>query len=167
MAPNREHGRAVPVSAVPLPELAFDLAEGAASSLPAGRTETPVNVLPELVCERQGVTPGLVLQLSLHLRSQAGPGEVALDLFRLFVAVNQLDASFRGTGLIPDDAQCEALAGGRMRVVLRPREPDGAAGRLARLAEAINTAANPPALAQQPPYRSIERWEAKVLPSAA
>jgi hypothetical protein len=168
MLPNRKYGRAVAVSAIPLPELVFDLSEGGAPVTPHGKTETPVNILPELVFDLHAGEPTPALQLNLFLRLQATPGEVALDLFRFVEAVNQLDLTFRGTGLTPDDALCQAApTGEKMRIVLRPRGPEGAADRLARLAAAINAKADPAVPMQRLSYRSIERWEATVLPSAA
>jgi hypothetical protein len=168
MLPNRKYGRSAAVSAVPLPELVFDLSEGGASATPRGKTETPANILPELVVDLHAADPVPALQLNLFLRSQATPGEVALDLFRFVVAVNQLDLTLRGTGLAPDEALCEAApTGEKMRIVLRPRGPEGAAERLAWLAEAINGGTNPAVPMQRLNYRSIERFEAKVLPSAA
>jgi hypothetical protein len=168
MLPSRKVGRAVAVSAAPLPELIFDLSEGGAPATPLGKTETPVNILAEFVFDLHAAEPAPALQLSLYLRSQATPGEVALDLFRFVVAVNQLDLSFRGTGLTPDDALCEAAPTGEtMRIVLRPRGLEGAVDRLVRLAEAINGVTNPAVPMQRLNYRSIERWEAIVLPAAA
>jgi hypothetical protein len=168
MLPSRKYGRAVAVSAALLPELVFDLSAGGTSAVPIGKTETPVNILPELVFDPHAAEPAPALQLSVFVRPQATPGEVALDLFRFVEAVNQLDLTFRGTGLTPDDALCEAApTGERMRIVLRPRGPEGAADRLAQLAEAINGGKHPAVPLQGPNYRSIERCEAKVLPAAA
>ncbi len=85
---------------------------------------------------------------------------MALDLFRLYTAVNQLELSRRGAGLVPDDASgADAPSNGTLRVTFKPVEPDGAAERLAVIVSAIGEALKK--------YPSIERCEAIVVPVAA
>jgi hypothetical protein len=158
MNPNRDYGRTEPGPVHILPELLFDLSEG--ESLPAnlGQTEVPVVVLPEVVFDLLP-KPVPSLQLTVFLRPEATPGQVALDLFRLYTAMNQLELTHRGAGLAPDDASSEGTpSNGMMRITFKPVEPDGAAERLAAIVTAIGEA--------QTEYSSIERCEATVLTPA-
>src|SRR5439155_20136165 len=119
-----------------------------------GKTEVPVVVLPELAFDMTATEPVPSLQMTLTLRPGATPGQVALDLFRLYAAVNQLELSQHGAGLIPDDAACESTANaGTMRVTFRPADPNGAAVRLATVVSAMSGVLK---------YPSIVRCEAKV-----
>src|SRR5947208_1111028 len=121
MTPNHKHGQTEPAPVHVLPELAFDLSEGQPLAATPGQTEVPVVVLPELAFDMSATEPVPSLQMTLTLRPGATPGQVALDLFRLYAAVNQLELSQHGAGLIPDDTACESTANaGTMRVTFRP-----------------------------------------------
>ena len=143
------------------------MSEGQQLPSTLGKTSASVNLLPERVFDLQPAQPVPALELSLSLRPGAAPGEVALDLLRLYVSLNQLELSQRGAGLTPDENLCQATAiDGNMRITLKAREPNGAPERLARLAKLINEAANSGPDAP-PRYASIERCQAQVLPDAA
>lgn len=149
-----------------LPELVFDLSEGQPQPLALGKTDTPVHLLPELACELVRPEQVPVLQLSLSLRPGALPAEVALDVLRLYAALNRLERSYRGAGLNPDDAAWErAAAGTTMRINLKPADPAGAGDRLAKLVRTINSTADNSADVMR--YPSIERCEAQVIRTAA
>jgi hypothetical protein len=166
MTPDQEYGRTAPAPVHVLPELTFDLAEGRPLPATLGKTTAPVHVLPELAFDLRPGEPGPVLQLTVSLRPGATPGEVALDLFRLYRVLNQLELSQRGGGLIPVDALCDVTpTDGTIRVTFRTADPDGAAERLTKLVSAINGAAGGPPN-ELTPYRSIERWKAQVVADA-
>jgi hypothetical protein len=167
MNPHEEYGQTTPVPVNILPELAWDVSEGQPLPTTLGKTEAPVVILPELVCDLKPVEPVPALQLRLSLRTGSPPGEVALDLFRLYTALNQLELSHRGSGLTLEDALCDVLpTNGTMRITFKPTDPNGAADRLTELVRVINEmSTNEPGLRQ--PYRSIERWEAQMVPVAA
>ncbi len=132
MPTNRDYGQTELAPVQVLSEIVFDLSEGQPLPATLGKTEMPVVVLPEVAFDMRPTEPVPSLQLTLSLRPGATPGQVALDLFRLYAAVNQLELSEHGAGLIPDDASCESTTNdGTMRVTFRPADPKGAAGRLA------------------------------------
>jgi len=163
MSTDRESGRATGVPAKLLPGQTFDLSEGQRLPSTPGKTNAPVNLLPELGFDLRPGESVPALQLSLSLR----PGEVALDLLRLYVALNQLELGQHGAGLTPDEDLCQATSvAGEMCITLKATDPNGARDRLSRLAELINGVANigPDAL---PRYASIERCQAQVLMDAA
>jgi hypothetical protein len=94
------------------------------------------------------------------VRAGAAPGEVALDLFRLYAALNELERSYHGAGLTPGASHCDATpTNGILHVIFKPADPDGAEERLTRLAETIQSAIGH--------YPCIERWEAKVVRAVA
>jgi len=137
-----------------MPELAFDLSEGHPLPATLGQTESPVVLLPELAFDLSAAEPVPSLQMTLTLRPGATPGLVALDLFRLYAAVNQLELSEHGAGLIPDDASCESTTNdGTMRATFRPADPNGAANRLGMVVSAMSDALK---------YPSVVSCEAKV-----
>jgi hypothetical protein len=154
MTPNHPYGQTEPAPVYVLPELAFDLSEGQPLSATLGQTEVPVVVLPELAFDMSATEPVPSLQITLSLRTGAAPGQVALDLLRLYAAVNQLELSQHGAGLIPDAAAWDSTANdGTMRVTFRPADPNGAALRLANVVSAMSDALK---------FPSIVRCEAKV-----
>jgi len=169
MTANPEYGHTHPGAVKNLPEVVFDLSEGQAPSSAFGKTETAVHLLPEMAGELMPPEEVPVLELSLSLRPGATPLEVALDLFRLYAAVNRLERSYRGAGLTPDDASCQVTpTGGKMSLRFKPTEPAGALERLTRLVRTINEAVTDSADdAGSLRYRSIERCEAQVIPTAA
>src|SRR5262245_34572524 len=83
-----------------LPPQVFDLSEGSALE-GLGRAGLPVHNLPEVVFDLSQRHASPALELSLYLRSGVAGGELALDLFRLYAAVNQLELSHQGAGLTP------------------------------------------------------------------
>lgn len=167
MSREQEYGRAVPVPVDHLPELAFDMAGDRPAPSGLGKTDAPVSILPELPFDLQRAEPVPALQLSLQLRPGMTPTEVALDLFRLYTAVNQLELTHLGAGLILADALCDATpTNGEIQVTLKPADPSGAAERLTKIVSVINGAAAIKAGVRLE-YRSIERCEAKVVQVAA
>jgi hypothetical protein len=155
MAEQPKYGRCEIAEAAPLPELAFDLS-GGQSLEGLGRTDMPVHDLPPIMFDLLGAPAPAVLELSVSLRPGSPAGEVALDLFRLYAAVNELALSHPGGGLRPVGAG-ELAEDGTVRVTFAPAEPEGARERLQKIAEAINTAA---VGTQQ--YRAIDRCEARA-----
>src|SRR5262249_32693892 len=107
MNPKRKYGETEfgPVNI--LPALTIDMSGGQPLPPKLGETEIPVNVLPELAFDMSPDDILPVLQLRLTLRPGATPGQVALDLFRLYAAINQSDLSQQGSGLLPGEASCE------------------------------------------------------------
>jgi hypothetical protein len=157
MTPESEYGQTAPAPVTILPELALDLSEGQPLLSDLGKTDVPVHGLPELALDFGPTVPALHLQLTL--RAEVPPGLVSLDLFRLYAAVNQLDLSLHGAGLLPGEASYEdQTPNGTLSVTFKPAEPHGAAERLARVVSAINAAQN---------YPSLLRCEAKVISIAA
>jgi hypothetical protein len=169
MTANHEQGRTAPDAVNILPELELDLSEGKPGPSPLGKTQRPVNLLPELSWDQQADEAVPVLQLNLSLRPGATPEELALDLFRLYTAVNRLELSYYGSGLTPDGASCDLTpAGGKMRVTFKPATPAGAWERLTRLVRTINEASsNAVDAGATLQYASIERCEARVINTAA
>lgn len=157
MAPNDDYGRTEPTPVNVLPDMTFDLSEGQPLPSGPGKTEVPVALLPELAFDLRPTDPVPSLRIDVSLRAGATPGQVALDLFRLYAALNQLELSQHGAGLVPDDAG-GSTAGGTVRVTFRPADPSGAAERLASVTRAVGDAAR---------YPSIERCEVTVVPTAA
>jgi hypothetical protein len=157
MTPKSNCGQTALAPETILPELAIDMSEGQRLPSSLGKTEVPVHVLPEMAVDF-GLTVA-ALQLRLTLRPEATPGQVALDLFQLYAAVNQVELSLGGAGLLPRDATDEAAtANGTLSVTFQPANLDGAAERLAAVATAINGAKD---------YPSLQRCDAKLISVAA
>src|SRR4051794_30472280 len=102
MNEERKYGRTDFSPVAPLPEMPIDLADYRTLPPTLGKTETPVHVLRECVFDVHAAKQTPALQLKLHLRSGISATVLALDLFGLYGAVNQLELSHRGAGLIPD-----------------------------------------------------------------
>jgi hypothetical protein len=157
MTPESAYGQTAPASVTILPELAIDMSEGQSLPSELGKTEVPVHVLPELALDFGASVPALRLQLTLQ--PGVPPWQVSLDLFRLYAAVNQLDLSLHGAGLLPVEASYEAPASnGTFSVTFKPGEAHGAAERLARVVSAIK---------EMQDYPSLLRCEAKLVSIAA
>lgn len=107
MIPHDECDRSTAGPVQLLAEQVFDFSEGQPLAPTLGKTDRPVSILPELVLEGRPTGAAPALQLSLSLQPGTAPGEAALDLFRLYTAVNQLDVSHHGAGLIVDEARCD------------------------------------------------------------
>jgi hypothetical protein len=151
--PESKYGRTTPGPVIMLPELAIDMSEGRPLPSNLGRTEVPMSVIEGLPLDLGSTVPAL--QLRLTLRTGATPGQVAVDLFRLYAAVNQLDLTQGGTGLMPGEATYdEPTANGTLWVTFRPADPQGATGRLVRIISAIN---------QVHDFASLKGLEAKVV----
>jgi hypothetical protein len=157
MTHKANYGRTAIAPTTILPELATDLSTGQAGTPNPGQTEVPVHVLPEWAVEFGPTVPAL--QLRLTLKPGAAPGQVALDLFRLYAAVNRAELGQAGAGLLPGEASAdEPTAPGTVSVIFKPADPQGAAQRLAMVVSALQGA---------PDYPSLEGWEAKVISVAA
>jgi hypothetical protein len=169
MTPDGELGRTIPDPVRNLPEVLFDFSAAVQRTVALGRTQVPMRLLPEVAFDLQPAPATAVLQITVSLRPDATREEVALDLFRLYAAVNRLELSDRGSGLTPYDASFEAGAtGGEMRIRFTPTEPSGASERLARLVRTINrTINNPVAVEAALQYRSLEQCAAQVIQAAA
>jgi hypothetical protein len=140
-----------------LPELAIDMSDGQPLPSNLGKTVVPVHVLPELAVDFGPKVAALELRLTL--RPDATPGQVALDLFRLYAAVNALELNLGGSGLLPRDASHDAApSNGTLSVTFKPANNDGAAERLATVVNAIQGAQD---------YSSVQRCEAKLVSVAA
>src|SRR5436305_2031607 len=133
MTPDRKYGKAELGPINILPELTWDMFEGKPIPPGLGKTETPVTVLPEMACDFASEDTTPVLQLSVCLRPEAIPVQIALDLFRLYAAVHQLELSLGGRGLIPSGHANGTPAGTSLSVTFKPTDPTGAADRLASL----------------------------------
>jgi len=152
MTPESECGQTASAPVNILPELAMDMAEGQSLLSNLGKTEVPVHVLPELPLDWCPTVP--ILRLQLTFRPGAAPWQVSLDVFRLYAAVNQLDLSLHGAGLMPAEAfNEEPTSNGTISVTFKPAEAHGAAERLALVVSAINEVQN---------YPSLLRCEAKA-----
>jgi hypothetical protein len=113
-----------------------------------GRTDTPVNVLPSLAFDMQPQTPPPSLALTVRVRRDAQALDVAFDLCRLFATINQLEVKLGGAGLMLHEGFLQEQANGRKRavpteqinaaVLLVPTEANDAAGRLARVIDALH-----------------------------
>src|SRR5437870_4958717 len=99
MTSHDEHDQTAPGPVHLLAEQVFDFSEGQPLTLALGKTDAPVRILPELVFDLRPAGSVPALQLSLSLQPGIAPGEAALDLFRLYTAMNQLDVSHHGSGL--------------------------------------------------------------------
>jgi hypothetical protein len=173
MTPRPKYGRATFAPVKVLPELIVDFSDGLLVAGNLGKTETPVRVLPEMSCDFAAEEATPVLQLNVSLRPGATPGQVALDMFRLYAAVNGLELSYGGAGLVVEDTLCDAgRADGTLQLAFKPTDPEGAAERLGRVVSTItpfytagnNTAASETLVLQFP---TIERCEAEVVKPAA
>jgi hypothetical protein len=131
--------------------------DGSSAPPNLGKTEVPVSAIPGPTLDFAPDVP--VLQLRLPLRPGSTPEQTALDLFRLYAAVNQADVGQGGTGLLPREAaSAEPSANGSLWVTFQPADPHGAAERLDRVASALTELVN---------YASVEICEAKVVAVAA
>jgi hypothetical protein len=157
MSQNPKYGRAEPAGETNVSGPAIDMFDGNPVPPSFGKTKIPVTAL-------QGPTLNfapdvLALQLRLTLRPGTTPEQAALDLFRLYAAVNQADLSHGGAGLLPRDASCaEPQANGSVSVTFQPADPHGAAERLAGVASAITELVK---------FASVEACEARVVAVAA
>jgi hypothetical protein len=157
MVSRSKYGRTAVAPALVLPEMALDLSEGQQLSTTLGKTEVPVQVLPELAMDFGPTVP--VLQLRLTLKPGAAPGQVALDLFRLYTAINRFDLSQSGAGLLPEEASYdEPISGGTLSVIFKPANPQGASERLETVISSLGGAQD---------YPSLQHCEAKVVSVAA
>jgi hypothetical protein len=156
VAEQPRYGRAVIGEVIPLPELAFDLSEGR-SLEGLGRGDAPVHILPEVAFDLSEPEGAPALELCLYLRPGKTSGEVALDLFRLYAAVNELELSHHGGGLRPTSGGDFTESERRLRVTFIPTAPEGARERLQKIVAVINTPVSEP-----PRYPAIERYEARV-----
>jgi hypothetical protein len=153
MSQNPKYGRAAPARVTNVSGPPINMLEGIPVPPNLGKTEVPVSAI-------QGPTLDfapdvLALQLRLTLRPGTTPEQAALDLFRLCAAVNQVDASQGGTGLLPREAaSAEPPVNGSLWVTFQPADPLGAAERLASVASAIAGLVN---------YASVQACEAKVV----
>jgi hypothetical protein len=126
------------VEAVPihvLPDLPFDLSDGKPLPQGLGTTDVPVVVLPELAFDLQAVP---VLQVTV--RPEATPVQIGYDLYRLYLALNQLDLSLSGNGLLPDEDTPRKTTNGSCTLTFKPNRPEGAAQRFVQMAKLINAA---------------------------
>jgi hypothetical protein len=156
MSADPNHGQTVPAPVNVLPAQVFDLSEGCSVLPDMGKTGVPVNVLPALEFDLGSRQLASALQLTVHVRGEVPPGELALDLFRLYAAVHQLEVSYHGGGLVLDDSRCDASpTNGVVRVTFIPTEPNGAEERLAKLVDALQGA--------EAQYPGINRLEAQVV----
>jgi hypothetical protein len=170
MTPDRKYGRTIFAPVHVLPEWTIDMFEGQALPPGLGKTEVPVNPLPELVFDMEPTEAVLAFQLNVRLRPNAVPLEIGRDLFLLYAAVNQLELNYGGAGFTPDDATTDvAPADGIIRVTLKPTDPYGAADRLAKVVSTINAAVNNAAAGETSilQFPTIERCDAEVVKSPA
>jgi hypothetical protein len=95
-----------------VPKIVFDMSEG--RSLPPNleKVEVRMILLPEMVLEMEPIPRGPVLHLNLSARPEVAPGEVALDLVRIYAAVNHLEMRHHGGWLV---ARERVVRGGRRR----------------------------------------------------
>ncbi len=157
MTPNEKYGRTeiAPVTIIPTPPI--DLSEEHPAPSKPGRAEAPVHVVPGPTVDFGAAAPAL--QLRLTFRAGATPLQVAEDLCRLFIALNQFDHSQQGSGLLPEEISREiTTSNGVFLLTLRSAEPNGAAERLARVVSAINLSQG---------YPSLQHCEARLVSSAA
>jgi hypothetical protein len=122
-----------------------------------GKTEVPVSVVLGPTLDFSHTVPALKLRLTF--RPEATSEQVALDVFRLYAAINQFDLSNKGGGLLPDEvSREEPTSNGTLSITFRLTEPVGAEERLEAVVQAIN-------LFQE--YPSLQRCEARVISVAA
>lgn len=139
----------------------FDFFDGGPVAANLGRTEVPVQLLPE--CAFDGAEPSPVLVLRLDVRPGADPVAVTFDLFAAYAALNRYEMSLGGSGLTPDEAGSDLSAsGGAVRLALRATATGGAAERLAKVVAAVNGAVFESARAN----RSFGDWKAALQTAA-
>jgi len=168
MKADRAMGRTIPMTVHNLPEVVFDFSEAPQPGAAVGKTEMPVRLLPALAFDLDSGGGVAILQLTLSLRSDSTREEVAMDLVRLYAAINRLELSHGGSGLTPNDAVFDAkAAGGELRISFTPTERSSAPERLARLVRSINQVTGDHSDSAVLAYRSIETCAARVVQSAA
>ena len=92
-----------------------------------GKTESPINVLPNWAIDMNDSPSSHVLVLTFRLRPNAIPSAVTFDLFAVYAVLNRYELNLGGSGLIPNETQSDlATANGIVRLVLSATEPDGA-----------------------------------------
>lgn len=142
MTPDPEkYGRTEIAPIHMLEPAAFDFFDGQPPPPGLGQTETPVNILPafEIDMGEPATTPTLVL--TFKLRPDATAATIGADLVRAWRVLSDYERSLNGYGLNPGEASDERTPDGDViRWVLTAANPAGAANRLAKLAEAVNTA---------------------------
>ena|SRR5438128_9182259 len=157
MTPTFNYGKTVVGPVTILSDMPIDMSEGQPLPPNLGKTEVLVRVIQGPTLDFGPAVPAL--QLRLTLRPEATPGQVALDLFRLYAAVNHLELSHQGAGLLPGEAiHDETASNGTLSVTFKPALRDGAAERLASVVRAIHGAQD---------YPSLQRCEAMVVSVAA
>ena len=151
--------------------LEFDLSSEQSSIGSFGKSEVPVTILEPLrfdLGQREDVP---VLRLTLHLRPDADPTQLALDVLGLIDALDRSEQELGGSGVTWDKAQsCAEPNRGVVHLVLAPKDLRHAQERLAQLAAAatIATTTKPSALAALATNgQSFARWEATVGSNAA
>lgn len=158
--PARGQTEAEPIRLLEAAE--FDFFDGAEPPAGLGRTDTPVRLLSECVCD--GADPVPVLVLRLDVRPGADPAAVAFDALAAYAALNRYEISLGGSGLTPDESLSDLSASdGAVRLGLRAAGA-GAAERLARVVAAVNAA--DAALTSAGLARSFGEWKAALQTAA-
>lgn len=138
--PNK-HGRTEIGPIHVLGPFEIDFSAGQALPPDLGQTETPVNILPAFEIDMSQPVEDPKLVLTFKLRPDATAATVGADLVRAWRALSDYERSLNGYGLNPGEASDERTPDGDViRWVLTAANPAGAANRLAKLAEAVNTA---------------------------
>jgi hypothetical protein len=141
--------------------MTFDLSPKQPPTGPLGKSVAPVTYLPPMSFDLRQAEELPVLRVTLHLRPDADPAQLTLDVLGLIDALNRCERELGGSGVTWDQAQSRAEPErGIVHLVLAPNNQDHARERLAHVAAA---ATNPIA----PHGRSFARWEATVGSHAA
>jgi hypothetical protein len=134
MKPDDELNRAVPVPMHVLPEVVCDMTGGRGVDPDMNRAvPVPTAILPEAVF---AMPQPAVLTVTLSLKPGADVGHAIVDGATLIEALSRYERELGGQGLHP--VPSEPTEPDRVRIVLNPAAPNGAADRLAKLAAAIN-----------------------------
>lgn len=115
----------------------FDLLAG--KSVPTGlaRTVTPVTPLPPVKFDLRPAPDSLALRIMLEVSPSADPGRVALAVLSLIDDLGEYDRRLGGKGVRWDRSHSDAGSSGNVNIVLTPNDPEGAAERMAKMAEFI------------------------------
>src|SRR5437763_14638983 len=89
----------------------FDFTEGQPTPAVFGKSEPDVTVLTPLLADFSQAVEVPFLKLTLHLRPEADPGNLSLDVLRLIDFISAYERELGGSGMFWDAMRSRAVAG--------------------------------------------------------
>jgi hypothetical protein len=161
MQPTQQFGHTECAPVRVLDPIEFDFSGGRTRLVRLGKTDTPVQPLPELAGEMR---PLQSFKLTLWVRPDVTAATVATDLFQTWQALDGFDRSLNGLGLTPGFVRSERTADGEViQLVLSTESRPGTTERLTLMRDAVNASTQPRRLPIGP---SFVRWLAETRAAA-